>query len=365
MCIPRNKLLKSIETIEIGGEFQWANLPEGPFLPWPKSHLFFASARSAILSLWKEKSSKIVDNSFFIPDYFCPNTYTFWKEKGIRIRQYEDDPRWSHPNWDTIASDSGNFVLAVNYFGIRNGTIWKEWHKKNPQIILIEDHSHDPFSTWAQTSTADYAFASIRKTFPVPDGAILWSPQNNPLPSVSENQNWSGGAIKLAGMILKSEYLKNPKKHKGLKEIFRKFQVEGEELLSNGEDLSISALSNYLLSRGFPKNWRIQREKNIRLLLNLLTDCHNFKPLFSNWPSDYCPFNAVLVFNTEMYRETFRHRLISKGIFTPVHWALEAVNDGHDIDLSRRILTIPADHRYRANDMQYIADIIKEIDESI
>lgn len=258
MGIPRNKLLKSIE---IGGEFQWANLPEGPFLPWPKPHLFFSSARSAFLALWKEKSSGIVNNTFFIPNYFCPDTYTFWEKRGIRIRQYEDDPRWSRPKWNTLSSDPGDFVLAVNYFGVRSGSFWKKWYKRNPQIILIEDHSHDPFSVWAQTSNADYAFASIRKTFPVSDGAILWSPQNNPLPPEPENQNWSGSAFKLAGMILKSEYLKNPQKHSELKEIFRKFQLKGEELLSNGKDLSISAWSNYLLSKGFPIKWRIQREK--------------------------------------------------------------------------------------------------------
>lgn len=357
-----NKLSKSIE---IGGEFHWNGLPKGPFLSWPSPHLFLALGRDTVLSLWREKRSETVDRSFFVPDYFCPDICKFWKDNGIKIRHYEDDPRWPHPDWKTLMPAHGDFVLAVNYFGVRSGAMWKEWHKRNPRVFLIEDHSHDPLSMWAQTSSADYAFASIRKNFPAPDGAILWSPRHNPLPPEPENRNWSGSALKLAGMIWKKEYLDTYKIDSALKDIVRKFQIEGEQLLSESENLSISPWSRSLLLKGFPENWRIQREKNVRLLLDFIKECNNFKPLFSDWPLGHCPFNVVLVFNTEMYRETFRYRIISKGIFTPVHWALNSGNDGHTLDLSRRILTIPVDQRYSANDMRCIADVIKEIDNSM
>ena len=73
-------------------------------------------------------------------------------------------------------------MLAVNFFGIRKGKAWQDWLSQHKDIILIEDHTHDPFSTWAQQSTAHYAMASLRKTLPIPDGAILWSPQKMSLP---------------------------------------------------------------------------------------------------------------------------------------------------------------------------------------
>ena len=66
-------------------------------------------------------------------------------------------------------------VVGVNYFGVREAEPWQAWRERT-ECILVEDHAHDPASAWATTSTADYAFSSLRKTLPVPDGAILWSP---------------------------------------------------------------------------------------------------------------------------------------------------------------------------------------------
>jgi hypothetical protein len=51
---------------------------------------------------------------------------------------------------------------------------WEE-RRAASEWLLVEDHSHDPFSPWAVGSSADYAFCSLRKTLPVPDGGLLWS----------------------------------------------------------------------------------------------------------------------------------------------------------------------------------------------
>lgn len=354
-----------MKSIEIGGEFHWDGLPKGPFLPWPESYLFLSLGRDAVLALRKRRKDEILAKTLFIPDYFCPEVSKYWKDNGITIQQYEDDPRWPHPNWNTLTPARGDCVLAVNYFGVRDGSIWQDWYKSNPQISLIEDHSHDPLSVWAKTSNADYCFASIRKIFPAPDGAILWSPRRHSLPPEPENQNWSGSALKLAGMIWKKEYFGSKETNLLLKDSFRKFQVEGEKLLSESKGLSISPWSHNLLLNGFPENWRIKREENVRLLLELLKESTNVKSLFSDWPLGHCPFNVVLVFKTNEGREIFRSRIISKGIFTPVHWVLDLDKDGHAFDLSSCILTIPVDHRYSAADMHFIADTIKEIDNEI
>lgn len=349
------------KSVEIGSEFGWDGLPSGDFCAWPKPNLFLGLGRDAVLILWKMKKARNLDRLLFVPDYFCPEVSKFWEDNGIKIKRYEDDPRWPYPDWATLTPDKGDFVLAVNYFGAKSGIAWKKWHKKNSQVVLIEDHSHDPFSVWAKTSKADYCFASIRKIFPAPDGAILWSPQYQPLPSEPKNQNWSASALKLAGMIWKKEYCDNKKKDTLIKDSFRKFQIEGEKLLSSSRDLCISPWSRNLLLNGFPRSWRIRREENVRFILKLLNKPVNFKPLFSTWPAGNCPLNAILEFKTNKMRETFRSRIISKGIFTPVHWGLGPGSSKHSLDLSRRILTIPADHRYSVTHMRFIVDAIKKI----
>ncbi len=350
------------KSTEIGSEFDWPGLLEGPFLPWSSPFLFMALGRDAIPLLFKK--TRKYSRTVFIPDYFCHEVSLYWKKNGIKIRYYQDDPRWVQPDWGSLSPKRGDFVLAVNYFGVKNGMAWQRWKKNNPGIVLVEDHSHDPLSTWARNSNADYAFASLRKTFPAPDGAILWSPRKFPLPAEPENRNCAGSALKLAAMIWKTQYLNSQKNLPYLKEIYRKLQVEGERYFLKNTDLRISDWSRFLLLKGFPAFWRKSREKNVRLLLRLLESKGDFEPLFQEWPKGHCPFNLILVFKTHALRETFRSGLIHRGIFTPVHWQGSAGDHQHVMDLACRILTIPVDHRYGKKEMGLIAKTISKITRS-
>ena len=346
---------------EIGSEFHWTGLPEGPFIPWPQPRVWFASGHDAVLAIWYQYSSHSRSKTLLVPDYFCPETTALWRRAGIRMHHYADDPRWPHPDWDTLSPMPGDLVLAVNYFGVRTGSAWQAWHGAHESVVLIEDHTHDPLSNWALNSKADYAFASLRKTFPVPDGALLWSPRQHPLPPEPQNQNWSGSALKFAAMIWKREYLASCKESPATKDTFRDFQIEGEKMLSESRDLSISPWSRALLEAGFPKRWRQQREKNVRLFLDLMAGQNGIKPLFVNWPTDHCPFNAVLMFPSETRREAFRSGLIAASIYPPIHWMPMSEASTRSLDLSRRILTIPLDQRYGSQDVHRIASILSNL----
>lgn len=353
--------MNAFHSWEVGSEFHWLGLPKGPFLSWPEPHVWFALGRGAFLAVWRTiQVDHLNRKTLLIPDYFCPEVTESWENAGVNIRFYADDPRWPHPDWDTITPRPEDWVLAVNHFGIRDGKNWQNWHQQYPSIMLIEDHSHDPLSSWALNSSADYAFASLRKTFPAPDGAILWSPRNHPLPPEPQNQDWLGSAFKLAGMIWKKEYFGVSHRESEIKQTFRYFQIEGERIMPQSENPSLSSWSRSLLSEGFPQKWRIQREENVRLLLNLLAECEHITSLFSDWPSGHCPFNVVLVFESESFREALRSRIISKGIYAPVHWKSGPEKPHHAVDLSKRILTIPVDQRYNMQDIHRIASILKE-----
>jgi hypothetical protein len=285
----------------------------------------------------------------------------FWEKAGIRIKQYEDDPRWPHPKWKSLNPAIEDVVLSVNYFGVRNGKVWQEWRKENPYIILFEDHTHDPFSDWALTSEADYAFASIRKTFPVPDGAILWSPKGHSLPAESRNINWTASALKLAAMILKKEYLMSSNNVATVKDAFRKFQVAGEDMLSESSSLNLSPWSRFLLKQGFPEKWRHKREKNVRQFLDLIGKSENFTSLFSSWPKGHCPFNPVLIFSSEKLRNIYRNHLISQNIYASIHWNIKEAPPSFTLDLSKRILTIPLDQRYDKKDVNRVVSLLMSI----
>jgi hypothetical protein len=241
-------------------------------------------------------------------------------------------------------------VLAVNYFGIRSGDHWSAWRAATSSVALVEDHTHDPQSLWSQSSTADFAFASLRKTLPIPDGAVAWSPREIPLPLAAPTGVPIGSSLKLAAMLLKCRYLDSGEVLPGLKQTFLEIQKRGEQLLADQNDEGMSAWSLDLIHRGTPATWRSRREYNVRSLFALAPGAADKgKPLFLSWPAGHCPFNAVYVFQDELARERVRHRLIEAQVYTPVHWPLQE-GGAVAVDLSRRILTIPVD--FRCNDPQ-------------
>jgi len=350
-----------VTALDIGSEFHWMGFPQEPFLPWPDPCIWFRSGRCAFLSIWNKRTTDSQQKQLWVPDFFCHDVTSYWEKSGVNIRLYKDDPRWPYPDWKTLTPQSEDIVLAVNYFGVREGVMWQEWQQKHPEVMLVEDHSHDPFSPWAQSSTATYAFASIRKIFPTPDGAILWSPQHYQLPPEPCDQNMEGSALKLAAMIWKKEYLDSSNREPSLKDAYRAFQIKGEKELSNSNNPGIATWSRSLLAYGFPKQWRTQRKTNANSLLKLLADHSKFEPLFQNWHNGFCPFNVVLVFNSTLHRETFLRYLITRGIYPAIHWTIHK-GSKRVINLSSRILTIPVDQRYNLDDMERIASVFREIE---
>jgi len=246
-------------------------------------------------------------------------------------------------------------VLAVNYFGVRHGTSWRIWREQN-KCVLLEDHSHDPAGPWARHSAADYAFSSLRKTLPVPDGAILWSPRRLSLPSQSAEGSWIGAGVKLAAMVLKLEFLKG-RCEAELKARFRWLQREGERLLEMQSVSAISPFSRECLSAGIPTAWRKKRAANVRALLKRLAHWHAARPLFSSWPENSTPLSAVFLFRSGAERDRYRALLANNNIYCPVHWPTSAQANPQVRDLSARLLTIPADHRYSMKDMERIARV--------
>lgn len=332
--------------LEVGGEFHWIGLSAGSRLTWPAPAAWFALGRGALATAWKQSPTASPSGQLWVPDYFCPDVTKFLHQTR-KVRCYADDPRWPNPDWDTLRPDPGDLVLAVDYFGIRSGNPWRAWHACHDDIVLVEDHTHDPWSTWAINSSADYAFASVRKICPVTDGAILWSPRQQQLPPSPASGDLSGSALKLAAMVLKADYLTG-RSGPNVKGLFREWQVTGEAQLVNSGGPGVSPWSRAMIASGIPTEWRSRRERNTREFLQSVTRCDLMAPLFHDWPKGHVPFNPVVLFPSASIRDDFRQRLISEGIYCPVHWMAAPDSPSHVADLASRILTIPVDQRYGA-----------------
>lgn len=130
---------------------------------------FLASGRDALARIARVLKEK---KTLWLPSYFCPALIRILSN-FFELKFFEDYPSESSPRFETLNPQSGDFVLCVNFFALRSREIWQGWTDEHKDIAIIEDHTHAPFSDWAMNSSADFAFASFRKSLPLPDGAYL------------------------------------------------------------------------------------------------------------------------------------------------------------------------------------------------
>lgn len=270
--------MSSSDRWELGGEFHWMGLPEGPFIPWPRPARWYLLGRHTIVALLRLLPLR--KRRLWVPSYFCFDVSNFWKKYG-EVITYADDPRRQEPDWSTLRPSANDLVVAVNYFGVRSGHAWTGWREQN-ECVLVEDHSHDPVSGWSLNSTADYAFASLRKTLPVPDGAILWSPRGLTLPDGGTSES-AGSVLKLAAMLWKRDYI-DGRSGAAAKDAYLAWQQEGEQTFERAEISFATWLSQEYLSSGFPVHWRKQRVENTRRLLSLFCRHTEMRPLSRTGP---------------------------------------------------------------------------------
>ncbi len=350
---------------EVGSEFDWSNdfiSPVGEAANLPSHYELFSTGCASLFGLEKvlnrKRSTKL---RLHLPCFFCMEAAQKLA-KAFDICWYRDLPTQKYPDFDTLDASYGDLVLAVNLFGTKSPEVWYDWLEKHGDVILVEDHSHDPFSTWALQSQADYAMASLRKTLPVPDGAIIWSGKNLPLPKASKSES-EGAYKRLSAMLLKRAYLNGGNVSK---DTYRQLEIESQDSLDDVGNDKISAFSANVLSSLDVKQFRERREANIKHFLNLALSEQekNWQPLFSSWENGSVPFNSIIICRNREVRDFLRKYLISRSIFPAIHWPQPyngmTSNDLEAIDLSNRILTIPTDQRYSLDDVTRVVTIINE-----
>ena len=337
---------------ELGSEFHWPGLPPSPLVKWPDPAIWFMLARHAVAALVQMKSA--TEPALWLPSYFCPEVAECCG-RYCQIREYRDLPCWDEPDWKSLQPESHDIILAVNYFGVRDAEPWKHWREQTP-CVLLEDHSQDPFSEWALTSTADFAFASVRKTLPIADGAVLWSPSGLALPEQPIDGEWSGVALKIAAMISKAEYLRGGGTD-ALKTQFRELQFKGEDLMRRARISAISPPSFAYVADGVPQSWREQRARNARHLLGNLMRSDHAECMFERWSDTRVPFALPILFPSQRERDACQSLLQKNRIYCPVHWICKTT-DADAVALSGRTLSLPVDQRYTEEDMDRISRAI-------
>jgi len=123
----------------------------------------------------------------------------------------------------------------------------------------------------------------------------------------------------------------------------------------SGQSLAILLTSNHDLIRH-------RRQVNDRYLT---ANIEVGEPLLTYRPGE-CPAVHNRLMATKEERDSFREFLAKKDIYTSIYWPThtDIENSDCDIDdtlwLESHIISIPISHDYGLNDMEYIAESIRE-----
>ena len=342
--------------MEFGSDFNTViNFRLKAFHPYlPEKSSFFANGRQALLSILKHNNFKRI----WIPNYYCYDVVDYLRNENIEILFYHQWPRLSsnkiYGSIGSISFAEGDVLLRVNTFGLNKFKA----DASSFAVPVIDDITHDLCGQSAISSTADWCFASLRKTLPIPEGGILWSPKNHALPSLPQATDEINHIVKrrAEAMALKTSYLKNLINNK--EEFLHQFQTTEHELVNSQISCISNSTKDFLLHFDIQR-WYLQKKLNWLLLSEISSDkAVVIKP--DNIETCY-PLSLLLLFNTPRQRDIAKEKLISKAVYPAILWKLPVTASVEAMQFSETMMSIPCDARYNQDDILHLKSIIEQV----
>lgn len=310
--------------------------------------VFYASGRHALIDLYKQMKW----NRIWVPDYFCYEVLGSLKQAGLNLEFYTDCPLFNDNElMPSLPYKDGDVLFRVNYFGLRS----KRSNNSIP-VPVVEDHTHDLIGDWAINSDADWCIASLRKTLPLAEGGVVWSPKGfriPTLPKVTES-NEELASRRWNAMRQKALYLDDKIQDKSE---FRAELMSTEEQFDSMNVSGPDSITADYIERFDLNHWYLRKRENWSILKDIETDAFRvLEPENSNCN----PFSLTLLFNDEEQRNHYRQTLISKDVYPAILWAIPPLKRPELKDFSSRVLSIHCDARYVIDDMIKLRDIITD-----
>ena len=310
--------------------------------------VMLADGRQCIVELIRQHGWE----RLWMPEYFCYEVIeSIIRDTGISIVYYYDEPTFIGEQQviESLPFENGDALLRMNYFGLRK-------HRSNRSIPVpvIEDHSHNLLSQWALHSDADWCIASLRKTLPIPEGGMLWSPKGLRFNQTSRPtaKNQAMAEIRWEAMHLKADYLHGNIENK---EEFRQKFLQTEEWFDHAETSLIDKESKSYIENLDIGAWQQAKLENWKMLQQM-SETEFLCP-----EDETCvPFSFVMLTKDEKERNHIRKKLIESALYPAILWDVPNTVSRKARDFSRRMLSIHCDARYTESDIQNIRNIISK-----
>ncbi len=332
--------------------------------PWLEGAALFGSGRDALVALVRWGVRRHGWQRVWLPSYNCPEVPAAMLASvgdEVDLRAYQDADLEAPPDLDALPARAGDVVVVVNQLGVRPRP--DAGRALDRGLVVVEDHSHDPGSSWALDSAADFAFASLRKTLPIPDGAAVWSPRGRELPP--EPPAGSDGAERLDGhgpewlaAALEARACRSePSGRLHFRALARSAAGSSEPV----PGAAISPVSRALLPHMPVRAWRERRRQNLDILAGTAAATPGVRVLGAH--DGGVAFALTLLFDHAETRAATEAALVARAVVPAALWPLDPSRDwgatAADLDISRRILSVHGDQRFDADDMGTLAAILR------
>ncbi len=296
----------------------------------------YRTARSALAALLVHQGIRTT----WLPAYLCTSLADGVRASGGQLRFYGVDKQL-RPDFEYLAGNlrPGEAVVAIDYFGFPQPG-FRDLRSAFEDVLWIEDRAQalDAGPEWG-----DVILYSPRKLLGVGDGGILVSnrPLPQPVPGPPDPSLWAPEEARACDP--------NGEDPERWYPLFRRreerLRVENVAASSRMiEALAGTALTPLSQARG--TNWRT--------LARGLGD-------YALWPEIDVPAPLAFPILTEDAAAAQR-AMAEERIWAPRHWAdLPSPPDEfpEEADLSRRLLSLPCDHRYTEADMMRIVEAVR------
>lgn len=323
--------------------------------------ILLRSGRDALKAVAREYSKSVA----FLPALACDSMVVPFHLYGHRIDYYklQNDYSTYYDNLiEMLSEECGTILLLyMNYFGnLSLSDDQLEFIKKHyPNVVFIEDRTHDLIYERQNGFHPDYIVASLRKWTNIPDGGLLWA--NKSLTNTVFSEDTIFSETRRKAQCMRAEFFKNGDES---------VKTEYRRIFSTVSD-QIDAcplpgrMTEYSYRMTLATNWNVIRdirERNAAILTELFSGCDKIEFIQKDIRKSnlYVP---ILIDN----RNLIQRNLALKGIFTTLIWPLNNKQKERCkiADYTEHcMLGIPCDQRYSVEDMHFIAqEVVKTINE--
>lgn len=314
----------------IGGFFDLEIPPPGI---GPHPGAVALSTGRACIALWIREARPA---RCYVPFYCCNALFEPLQAAGIPFEFYALDPQL-YPIGLPQQPERDEWLVWTNFFGVlasRLAPLVEAWGGR-----VLVDNTHAFFDA---DEPGLWSFTSARKYFGVPDGAYCYRPDRDPSPPDVER------FIPHSVHHLVARYTERSEDAFGL--------YQAAEAALDCSLQRISVFAEQVLAAVDIESVRASRASNLAILVDALGGYNTFglADLFDEKPVFCYPFLPP--------RSIPRSNLYAQNLFIPTLWPdiPRRADNSFDLELrlSEDLLPLPIDHRYGAEDMERIINII-------